>query len=113
VDAYLGHSLYALGEPRGYVCNLGGGPQPPRPGLGDAITYNHRDGTFDCRRLFVTDALGSPLPPLHRLFVQSFARTCGADEFLLIVERRRFFTARDQGERLFYCDAPPREVLPE
>jgi uncharacterized membrane protein YphA (DoxX/SURF4 family) len=114
VDTYLSHSLYALDQPRGFVCNLSGDAQPERPGLGDTMEYRHADGPFQCREVSVSDALGVPLPPLHRLFEDYFTRTCVGDEFLLIVERRRF-TADDDRQRVVYCPgagaAPPETRL--
>ncbi|HSP97212.1 MAG TPA: MauE/DoxX family redox-associated membrane protein [Candidatus Dormibacteraeota bacterium] len=113
VDTYLSHSLYAQDQPRGYVCNLSGDPQPRRPGLGTEIAYNHRDGPFQCREIFVSDVLGVPLPPLHRLFADYFTRTCISDEFLLILERRRF-TAEDARQVILRCpvdvEAPAGET---
>jgi hypothetical protein len=102
VDAYLSHSLYALDQPRGFVCNLSGDAQPERPGLGDTMEDRHADGPFQCREISVSDALGVPLPPIHRLFEDYFTRTCAGGEFLLIVERRRF-TADDDRQRAVYC----------
>ncbi len=102
VDAYLSHSLYAMDQPRGYVCNFSGEPEPMRPGLGDAIEYRHADGPFQCREVYVSNALGIPLPPLHRLYADYFTRTCAGDEFLLVLERRRF-TPDDDRQTVLRC----------
>jgi hypothetical protein len=102
VDAYLSHSLYANNHPRGFVCNIDREPQALRPGLGAERTYNHIDGPFACRQISVSDVLGLPLPPLHRLYEDYFYRTCGPAEFLLIDERRRF-TRDDERQPIIRC----------
>ena len=108
VDTYLSHSLYAQDQPRGYVCNLTGEVEPVRPGLGNTITYTHPDGPFECREIFVSDVLGVPMPPLHRLYADYFDRTCTADEFLLILERR-LFTPEDLRQNIRRCPSAGAE----
>jgi hypothetical protein len=81
------------------------------------MEYRHADGPFQCREVSVSEALGVPLPPIHRLFEDYFTRTCAEGEFLLIVERRRF-TADDDRQRAVHCPsggaepaAPPETRL--
>ena len=105
VDSHLAHALYAANAPEGYVCNLTGGPQTMRPGLGRERTYNHRDGDFECRDIFFNDVLGAPLPPIDRLFAAYFIRTCAAQEFLLTNERRPG-VPDDLRQQVLYCPTP-------
>lgn len=102
-DAYTSWSLYAANAPRGLVCDLSTALPPPRPGLVDEYTYNHRDGTFRCRRIELVEAVGAPLPPIHRLFRDYFRRTCADGEFLLIHERRRGFRDPESAEQAYFC----------
>ena len=92
-----------MDQPRGYVCNFSGEPgNRCAPGWATRSSYRHADGPFQCREVYVSNALGIPLPPLHRLYADYFTRTCAGDEFLLVLERRRF-TPDDDRQTVLRC----------